>query len=356
MLGSTPVTWTTGVDVSSQHDTRHEFTNAGVASPGARTQQGDPLLSQLERVQSVAPFAQVGVLLRSRWRLTTGLRYDHYRFEAVDRFLSDGNQSGRRTMAAVSPMAGVVHLTADWLNVYANVATAYSTPTTVQLSNRPTGEGGFNENLQPEDLRTIEAGARGHVERARLRYELTVYRTALTNALVSFQRADQQTYFENAGESRRKGAEVLLEWSPIAHVTTRLAYTHQDFRFVRFVSGQVDYAGNAEPGAPPNQWFVQGGYDAPFGVRSSIKLRWVDRYPVNNANTAFNWAYRVVDLRFGLDRAWNDVGIRPFVGIDNLFNERYNASTSSNAIGSRFYEPAPGREVFVGLTLGMGAR
>jgi len=356
MVGAVPVTWTTGLDVSAQHDDRQEFTNAGVAPTGGRTQTGPLLLSQLEQVRSVAPFVQVGVLIRERWRFTTGIRYDRYHFEAKDRVLTDGDQSGQRIMAAVSPMVGVVHLTSDWLNLYANVATAYATPTTVQLSNRPTGEGGFNESLKPEDLLTVEGGARGQFQQARLRYEVTVFRSSLTNAFVGFQRADQQTYFENAGKSRRQGTEVLLEWSPIARVSTRFAYTHQDFKFVQFANQQGDYAGHAEPGAPPNQWFVSAGYDAPFGLRSSLKVRWVDRYAVNNANTSFNWAYHVVDLRFGLDRTWRGTGLRPFFGVDNLFNQRYNGSTSSNAVASRYYEPAPGRELFVGLTLGVGVR
>jgi len=48
--------------------------------------------------------------------------------------------------------------------------------------------------------------------------------------------------------------------------------------------------------------------------------------------------------------------VRPFVGIDNLFNERYNSSAITNAFGGRYYEPSPGREVYVGLTIGVGIR
>jgi iron complex outermembrane receptor protein len=110
-----------------------------------------------------------------------------------------------------------------------------------------------------------------------------------------------------------------------------------------------------EPGAPPHFAFWDLTYAAPFGLRSTIHLNWVDSYVVNNANTVSNWAYTVVGLRFGLEtRATNKLGIRPFIGIDNLMGTRYNSSTIPNAFGRRYFEPSPGREVYGGFTLGLG--
>jgi iron complex outermembrane receptor protein len=351
-IGSLPVEWTAGFDLSYQKDLRTEFVNAGVPPGGNRTVAGAQLLGQLEDVLSVAPFVQVSVALRPRWLLTAGARYDYYDFNAADRFLADGDQSGGRKMSAASPKVGLTYLATDWLDLYANFSTAYQTPTTVELSNRPTGEGGFNQDLEPADLRSFELGARGLVRPWRLRYEIAAYRANLDNAFVSFQRPDEQVFFRNAGESTRNGTELLLEWTPVSRVTTRLAYTFQDFQFKRFATDRADFSGKTEPGAPPHQLFLGGSYETFFGLRSTAQLRWVDAYPVNNENTAFNWAYRVVDLRFGLDRHWKGLKVRPFLGIDNVFDVRYNASTTLNAAGARFYEPAPGRELYVGLRIG----
>ena len=41
---------------------------------------------------------------------------------------------------------------------------------------------------------------------------------------------------------------------------------------------------------------------------------------------------------------------------DNLFGERYNSSTITNAWGGRYYEPSPGREIYVGLSVGFGVQ
>ena len=48
--------------------------------------------------------------------------------------------------------------------------------------------------------------------------------------------------------------------------------------------------------------------------------------------------------------------VRPFLGIDNLFDERYNSSIITNAFGGRYFEPSPDREFYVGLTIGAGVR
>ena len=355
-LGTVPVGWTTGVDFSYQHDDRMEFRNAGVPAGGTRTRQGAQILAQLEEVFSAAPFAQVRFTFEERWHLTGGVRYDYYDFSATDRFLSDGDQSGGRTLDAVSPMVGLTFASSDALNLYTNFATAYQTPTTVELSNRPSGEGGFNEQLEPEDLRSVEVGARGTLQGqgGEVRYEIALYGSTLDNAFVELQRPDEQTFFANAGKTSRNGLELRVEFTAEPGLDAFVSYTYQDFTFERFSTGSGDLAGNREPGAPPHQLYVGGSYETPFGLQSAVQVRWVDDYAVNNANTAFNWSYQVVDLRFGWDGRLGGVAVQPFVGVENLFDERYNASTIPNAFGRRYYEPAPGREVYGGLTLGLG--
>ena len=355
--GAVPVRWTAGFDLSFQSDDRAEFGNAGGATGGGLAETGDLRLQQLEEVLSLAPFAQVTLTVHPRWLLTAGVRYDHYDFTATDRFLSDGNQSGGRTLDAVSPMAGLTFMASDELNLYTNFSTAYQTPTTVELSNKPTGDGGgFNEGLDPEDLRSVEFGARGTAEDGRVRYEFAAYFSTLDNAFVEFERPDEQTFFLNAAQSSRNGLEARLDWMPAPQVSTYVSYTYQDFVFESFQTGGDDFSGNLEPGAPPHQLYIGGTYETPFGLRSTAQFRWVDAYPVNNDNTAENWSYKVVDLRFGWDAELNGVMLRPFVGIDNLFNERYNGSTIPNSFGRRYYEPSPGREVYVGFRIGGGLR
>ena len=356
--GATTVEWTTGLDMATQNDSRMEFGFLPPFVVGGTAHQGDLRIDQQEDVLSAGPFAQLSVSPHARVTLTAGVRYDHYRFRATDRKLDDGDQSGDRTMGAASPSVGMTVAATPNLNLYGNFATAYETPTTVELSNTPDGAGGFNQLLDPERLRSAEIGLRGLIEPARLQYEFAVYRARVLDAFVPFQRADEQTFFDNAGETARNGIEAALNWQPVSRFSARFAYTSQDFTFRRFVLDGDDFSGNLEPGAPPRRLFAGIDYAAPFGLRSSATVRWVDEFFLTNANdaAASNWAYTVVDLRFGWDGQWGDVELRPFVGIDNLFDERYNSSAITNAFGRRYYEPSPDREIYVGITFGGGVR
>ena len=176
----------------------------GFAPPfvvGGTSHRAELRVDQQEQVLSAGPFAQVSFAPHPRVTATAGVRYDYYRFRAIDRLLADGDQSGERLMGAASPSVGLTVAATENLNLYGNVATAYETPTTVELSNTPTGEGGFNQALEPERLRSVEFGIRGLVEPARLQYDIAVYRARVLDAFVPFDRPDDRTFFANAGQT-----------------------------------------------------------------------------------------------------------------------------------------------------------
>ncbi len=357
-VGSTTFRWTAGVDASSKDETRMDYRFLPPFVVGGTAHRGALNLDQQELVASAAPFGQVSVSPHPRVTLTAGARYDHYRFRATDRKLDDGDQSGRRTMSAHSPTLGMTVAVAPGLNVYGNLATAYETPITAELARSPDERGGFNHELDPSRLRSHELGVRGLIEPARLHYEVAAYRSRLLSQIVAIRPSAVALYYVNAGETARNGVELSLGWRPTARFEARLAYTHQDFVFRRYVLGGVDYSGKREPGAPPGRLFAGVDYAAPFRLQASASVRWVDEYFVTNANeaAATNWAYTVVDLRFGWVGRVGDVDVQPFAGIDNLFNERYNSSGLVNHFSRRYYRPSPDREIYVGFTLGGGLR
>ena len=53
-----------------------------------------------------------------------------------DDHLGNGDQSGSRNFVAVSPSVGIMYK-----GVFANISTAFETPTTTELINRPDGLG-----------------------------------------------------------------------------------------------------------------------------------------------------------------------------------------------------------------------
>ena len=348
------LTWGAGFEVELQSDDRKNFENDS-------GEPGDLTLDQQEKVRSTGLFARLGVPLGQRVSAMASLRYDRARFEAEDRFtVDDPDDSGMRTMDALSPSIGINIEATPSLSFWGNVSTSLETPTTTELVNRPEGTGGFNPDLDPQRAVGFEAGLKGSSGRAS--YEFVGFLTDITDALVPFESELQEgrTFFRNAGSVTHKGVEAQLQVDLGNGALARIGYTRVDARFDEFeVDGDV-FDGNRIPGQAPNrvdalltqerdQWFW------------AVVAEWVDEVPVNDANTPFEpvpdlendpTGYTVIDLRAGLRNL--DVGDfrwSPFAGISNIFDQRYSAAVTINAFGSRYYEPGPGRTFYVGASI-----
>ncbi len=349
-IGDLPFGWVLGTDLSFLGDDREEFENLGVAEDGERAQEGEPLLDQREEVNALGPFVELTFAPSSRVGLTAGGRFDFYDFQVTDRFLGDGDDSGERTFTHFSPMFGVDVAASSSLNLYANVATAFQTPTTNELSNQPSGEGGFNPLLEPETTVSFSVGAKGSLPAPRLTYDFAFYVADVTDAILPFQGPGEEVFFRNAGEVTRRGIELQGVWVALPGLDARLAYTYQSFIFGEFETIEGDFAGNREPGVPIHQLDVGVAYSW-SGWLAEGRFRWLDSYPVNDANTAQNWAAGVFDMRISAVANLGRWELLPYLGVDNLFSTRWNGSVVPNAFGERFYEPASDASLYVGVSV-----
>jgi iron complex outermembrane receptor protein len=343
-----PVGWATGIDVELQKDDRRNYENVGGMA-------GELFLDQQERVRTVGLFVQGNLPLGSRLRLAGGLRYDRFRFQVEDRFLEgDPDDSGSRTMDALSPTFGLHLQLGENLSAFGNVATSFETPTTTELVNRPQGPGGFNPELEPQTGVGLELGLRGF--RGESTYEVAAFSMDLDDELVPFEVPDEpgRRFFRNAGTSRRRGLEATLSIQPRPWLRTQIAYTFVDATSRDFEVDGQDLGGNRIPGLAPHRLEV---ISRASEKRGSVELRvqYVDAMPVNDLNTASSPSHWLADLRLGMERlpvGW--AGVRPFLGITNLTGETYNASVVVNAFGGRFFEPGPGRAYYVGISADFG--
>ncbi len=349
--GGTGLTVSGGFEVELQRDDRTNWDNDGGAA-------GDRTLEQDESVRTTALFSQVRLDLWSRAGLLAALRYDRFLFEADDRFLDDGSDdSGGRTMDAVTPSFGLVVDATPQIQLYGSVASSFETPTTTELTNRPDGSGGFNEELDATRGTTFEAGARARAHR-RLWLEATVFRTDLDNELVPFEVASApgRTFFRNAGTSRHTGWEVVVDGRPAPTVSTRIAYTRVDARYESYTIDGTDFSGNRLPGLAPNRVDGQVTWE-PNGGFVSLRGRYDDAIPVNDANTAESPGYFLADFRAGLEAIGvGRTDVSPWVAVANLFDREYNTAVVVNAFGSRYFEPGPGRTFRLGVSVSVNSR
>ena len=216
---------TAGIDLEGQWDERAEFANEGLpeeridALPAIGGARCRPVRGALAAAGGAGdrPGAVRGIRPEADSRAgpcPPGGRYDRYRFEARDRRLDRRQRRQRRAraMGRFSPAMGIAFSPRrKQITAFANYATAFQTPTTVELSNRPGGAGGFNPDLDPELLRSLEAGLRGRWTRRGLEYSLALFRFTLDDMLIPYQLAgSDETYYRNAGRTGNRGLETRL--------------------------------------------------------------------------------------------------------------------------------------------------
>lgn len=354
---------TFGIDVQRQDDDRRNFANCAGTAPGsspacpvATAQRGTVTLDQREIVSSVGPYARVDVGLGERVRLGTGVRADVVTFELRDRFVSESNpdDSGERTLRAVSPSLGAVVRLRPLTAAYLNVSTAFETPTATELVNQPDGSAGLNRDLQPQTALTYEAGVKGVT--ARLQYDLALFATRVREELIPFEvpGGSGRRYFRNAGGTGRRGAELSL-FTTVSPIDVSVAYTFTRLRFDDYTVGPTSYAGNAIPGVPPHQvqasvsWRRSSVFVTADGQIASAAF-------VDDANLTRAPAYEVVHVRAGATRLFGGPFVSLAAGVNNVFNERYAPSIAVNAGRGKYYEPAPGRSAYVLVGVSVGGR
>lgn len=352
-LGGVGVTLVEGVDVELQRDARKEFTPQTGGVRGAQTRD------QIDRVASVGPFAEGELALTPRLRISAGARYDDVRFNTDDRFLADGDNSGSRSLHAVSPKASLLYDLGDFGSAYVTVATSFQTPTTTELINAPPPagqaccQGGFNQDLNPERALSWEAGTHGNLA-GWLRYDLAAYTMEVRDEILSYQLPSiNRDFYRNAGRARHRGLELGLQAAVTDFLELDGAYTLSRFTFLEDVVGTANYAGNRLPGVPPEELTGRATLHL-RGFDTEAEVQHVASYFVNDANTASNPAYTVTNLRLDGRRNFAGLGVAPFFAVENLFDRRYNSSVVINAAANRYFEPAPGRHYLVGLALPIG--
>jgi iron complex outermembrane recepter protein len=334
-----------GTDFAFQSDDRKRFDNNSGTS-------GNKTLDRIETVYNVSPY------LRAEWQWTPrlevigGVRYDRVHFKLDDAFLNDGDQSDDRTLAAMSGTVGSVFHWKESLHFYANIATAFETPTTTELINDPNGGSGFNPDLKQQTSVSYEIGFKGRILEGP-EFDLALFVIQSQDELVPFEIASfpGRTFYKNTGRSRRVGLETRVVHHPLKWAKVSLSYTFSDFRFTEFEDSGVDQSGKLIPGIPEHHLVVSLDAFAKSGWFARGEIQHVSNIFVNNGNTAGNPAYNTSRLAIGREKKVGMFQGNASFGLNNLFGEKYNANTRINATGGRYFEPAPPFNVFVGGSL-----
>jgi iron complex outermembrane receptor protein len=338
--------WLLGVDIDVQQDERSRWDNAN----GGR---GDLRARQSETVRSIGPFGEIEVQVGRGIGVIGGLRYDWKEYRAGDRFTVDGDQSERIRFRELSPRIGIHYGRSSALQAYANLTTGFQVPTTTELA-PSSGTGGFDTSIDPERTLSLEAGIKGLLSE-RVLYDVAVFALRVRDALVPYEDVTGRTFFRNAAEVERRGLEVGLSLRPSPGLGLRAAYAWLDARyrdFDTFTGGVLtEYDGNREPNIPRHNLTAELRLNHPSGLFLVLALHHRSDLEANDANSEEADAATTSDVRAGFE--WNRGALRlvPFVGLRNWTDADYSGTMRPNARFGRYFEPAPGIQVYGGLSL-----
>ena len=341
-----PNHFTAGVDVDAQRDDRSRYDNLfGV--------EGPLTLSQDEDAESYGIYMRNELSITDTVEVSVGVRYDIVDMAVNDKFLVNGDQSLKLNFDEVSPSAGIVWHPMPELNLYANYGRAFETPTFTELGgaaqdfgNIGIAIGGFN-NVTAQTADSFEIGARGRLM-DRVDYELAFYTMQVDNEVTNVATLGDRGVFENA-DTDRQGVEAGIVVDLMEGLRLTTSYTYSDFKFDRFPSDPT-LVGNRLPSVPKHLVYNELAYTHESGFYIIGDVLWVDDYFADNANTAVNPSYAVATIRLGRDFDFGNLRLSPFLGVNNLFDEKYNGNVRPNSFGGRYFEPAPDRNVYGGLT------
>jgi iron complex outermembrane receptor protein len=342
----TPMELLAGIDLDHQDDARERRVNDDGAI-GAR------IADQRERVSALGAFVQLRARPGDALLLNAALRADRVRVRVDDRFGADGDQSGEASFAALSPSAGAVLALGDRLDLYANAATAFETPTTAELAD-PGGAGGFNSALESQRALSLETGLRGRFAGGAARYELAAFHIRVEDQLVAFAipGAPDRFAFQNAGRSRHLGLEAALALQPSEALSLRAAWTWSRFEFRRFTERDgTRLDGRTLPGVPRHVLALEAEWRPADGWLLAADAQAVTMRFADSANSAHAPGYVLLNARAGYTWRRGPLALDAHAGIDNLLDTRYDANLRINAAGGRYFEPAPSRGARMGLAL-----
>jgi iron complex outermembrane receptor protein len=332
---------TFGFDYDKQDDDRQRFdNNDGVL--------GDQAFDQNEQVESTGVYVQGEYRFDEAWTLQAGLRYDEVSYDVRDRFLADGDNSGTLDFDEVSPSIGLNYKFESGV-VFASYSSGFETPTTTELAN-PDASGGFNSSLKPQTADNYEIGYKASTDN--LFYELSLFQIDLKDELIPFELPafPSRTFYSNAGSSDRRGLEAAISWQHESGLGIDASYTWSDFEFENFVDENGnDFSGNTLPGLPEQFGYLGFTYATDTGFYGVLEGIYSGDLYANNANSVNVSSYFVSNLRFSIDINRGNWLFRTYAGINNLFDESYNDNIRINAFAGRYFEPAPGRHVYVGV-------
>ena len=338
--------FSSGLDLDGQwvDDLRHPNIGGAVETP-------ELLANQSITQDRVGAYWTDRLQLGPKWTVLASVRFDRIGNSLIDHLKAEGlDLSGSQNFTRATGRVGATWNATKDIGLFASWGQGFMPPATEELYANPAALGGFNKTLVPATSMGEEAGVRGSY-RNRIFWETEFFRLDTKHDFERY-RIDSrplETFYGNAGETRRYGLESEMKWLPARRVTVAAAYTYSHFVYSKYTS--LTYPGNLTgndlPNCPRQQASVEASYEIARNWFILASSEAYSRAFIDPTNKTWIDTYGLLDAR--LSKTWQKRGAYGtiFVAGKNLTGKRYIAFTEPDPDGNS-YQPGPNREFFAG--------
>jgi iron complex outermembrane recepter protein len=327
-------------------------------------QAGDFLYNYNVHYHGLMGFASLDASIGSRWLVSLSNSWNQTIHQAEGRNATNFEFDTRASWPGEwLPRAAASFRWFDTHVMHASVSYGNSQPTVFEQIDYENER--FNLDLLPEHGVNYEGGLKGAEKATGIQYEVSAYQFILNDAIlageVTTSDGDTVTAYSNTGRTQQEG----IEWSlrkqfqfgdSVSHVLQIWAAgAFQRYRFVDYPTGNENAAGNLLPGVP--QATVNSGVELSLfdeGLRFNATHYWVDRVPLNNANTDWGKGYHLINTRLTFQSGFSRLpflNLELFAGVQNMLNTSYTSFFALNAPNGRYFNPSLPRNMFWGFSL-----
>lgn len=351
-LWTLPVDVTVGLNYENMSENRKGFENFtldnGVPLYGVK---GDKRRDERNLMWNLDPYLQSSWQLSDALSLDAGVRYSSIWFDANDHYITaaNGDDSGEASYHKWLPAGALKYKVTDAWNVYLSAGRGFETPTINELSYRSGGQNGLNLALKPSTSDTVELGSKTRIGNGL--FSAALFQTDTDNEIVVDASSGGRTTYKNAGKTRRQGLELSLDQQFAWDWKLKMAWTLLDATYRSNACSATDCNGNRMPGIARNMGYASFGYQPEQGWYAGADVHYMGDIMADDENSAKAPSYTVAGLNTGYKFLYERWALDLFGRVDNLFDKGYVGSVIVNESNGRYYEPAPGRNYGVGMSV-----
>lgn len=300
-------------------------------------------------------FAQGDISLNDNWIITAGMSMNRSKvnFSRLNNY--PVMEQERTYKNELSPRLAVLKKFKNRLAIFGSVSKGFSPPTIAELL---PSTGVISTFLEAESGTNYELGGRMSLLKGKLHLEATGFYFKLNNALVGRKDSSNADYYVNAGNTKQRGIEISADYTAsfksnlFDKIVVRTAYTFNDFKYGDYKKGTADLSGMKLPGVPEHTVSVLADLQFRKNIYFNSTYYYASGIFLNDTNTVAANRYHLLGCRVGWKPVISSIlKINIYAGVENLLNETYSLGNDINAAAGRYYNAAPKRNYYAGLSL-----